>query len=127
MVPVVVPVRAWLAAACLAVGAVPVAAQEVASGTGAVLRGLDRLSGSTTDIPVPSGASVIFAGRMSIDLRECRYPVANPTGDAYAYLTIRDTEADGTLFEGWMIASAPALNALDHSRYDVWVLRCTRS
>ncbi len=120
-------VQAWLAATCLAVLAVPGMAQEVASGTGAILRGLDRLSGSTTDLPVPSNASAIFAGRLSIDLRECRYPVANPTGDAYAYLTIRDAEGGGTLFEGWMIASSPALNALDHSRYDIWVLRCTRS
>jgi len=24
-----------------------------------------------------------------------------------------------------MIASSPALNALDHPRYDVWVMRCT--
>jgi hypothetical protein len=90
-----------------------------------MLRGLDRLSGSTTDIPVPAGASVIFAGRLSVELRDCRYPVANPTGDAYAFLSIRDTQTGTALFNGWMIASAPALNALDHTRYDVWVLRCT--
>jgi hypothetical protein len=117
--------RAWLLAACTGAAALPVAGQEVASGTGAVLRGLDRLSGSTTDLPVPAGAAVIFAGRLSIELRECRYPVANPTGDAFAFLSIRDTATGGALFDGWMIASAPALNALDHSRYDVWVLRCT--
>ncbi|MGB0439332.1 MAG: DUF2155 domain-containing protein [Paracoccaceae bacterium] len=28
------------------------------------------------------------------------------------------------VFEGWIIASSPALNAMDHARYDVWVLRC---
>lgn len=117
--------RAWLAAACLGATALPAAGQEVAAGTGAVLRGLDRLSGSTTDIPVPTGAAVIFAGRLSIELRDCRYPVANPTGDAYAFLSIRDTQSGGALFDGWMVASAPALNALDHMRYDVWVLRCT--
>lgn len=119
--------QAWLAVACLASAALPVAAQDVASGTGAVLRGLDRLSGSTIDIPIPVGASAIFAGRLSIELRECRYPAANPTGDAYAYLGIRDTQTATVLFEGWMIASAPALNALDHMRYDIWVLRCSRS
>lgn len=118
--------RAWLAAAGLAAMVTPVAAQEVTSGTGALLRGLDRLSGNTTDIPVPAGSSVIFAGRLSIDLRECRYPAANPTGDAFAYVTIRDTQTGSALFDGWMVASAPALNALDHMRYDVWVLRCTR-
>jgi len=31
---------------------------------------------------------------------------------------------DKPVFKGWMIASSPALNALDHPRYDVWVLRC---
>ena len=29
-----------------------------------------------------------------------------------------------TIFSGWMLASSPALNALEHPRYDVWVLRC---
>ena len=32
--------------------------------------------------------------------------------------------ADQPVFSGWMIASSPALNALDHARYDVWVMRC---
>ncbi|MEO0381372.1 MAG: DUF2155 domain-containing protein, partial [Pseudomonadota bacterium] len=27
----------------------------------------------------------------------------------------------------WMIASAPALSAMEHARYDVWVMRCTTS
>jgi len=73
----------------------------------------------------PPPASTILAGRLSVDLRECRYPAANPTGDAYAYLSVRDVRTNAGLFDGWMIASAPALNALDHMRYDVWVLRCT--
>ncbi|MDA9980314.1 DUF2155 domain-containing protein, partial [Yoonia sp.] len=30
-------------------------------------------------------------------------------------------------FAGWMLASAPALNAMDHPRYDVWALRCITS
>lgn len=118
---------ALLVIACLACAVPPVAAQEVVSGTGAMLRGLDRLSGSTTDIEIPTGGVAIFAGRLSIELRECRYPAANPTGDAYAFVSIRDTQAGTALFDGWMVASAPALNALDHMRYDVWVLRCSRS
>ena len=30
-------------------------------------------------------------------------------------------------FSGWMIASTPALSAMDHSRYDIWVMRCATS
>ena len=45
-------------------------------------------------------------------------------GTAFAYLVIRDDNREERLFEGWMFASAPALNALDHARYDIWVLGC---
>jgi hypothetical protein len=61
-------------------------------------------------------------GRLSITLAECRYPSNNPAGNAYAWLDIR--QEGERLFDGWMIASSPALNALDHPRYDVWVIGC---
>jgi hypothetical protein len=102
-------------------------AQDVAAGNGAQLRALDRLSGNLTDLNVPVGGTISYSDRLSISLVECRYPQDNPTGDAYAFLLIRDLLSGADLFEGWMIASSPALNALDHSRYDVWVLRCNRA
>ena len=61
---------------------------------------------------------------MDIKLSECRYPVNNPVGDAFAHLTISQDKSESDLFRGWMIASSPALNSLEHARYDVWVLRC---
>ena len=99
---------------------------QAATGTGAVLRGLDKVSGAVIDLEVPTGATAQIFG-LDIGLAECRYPDGNPSGDAYAYLVIRTRGGEGALFTGWMIASAPALNALDHARYDVWVLRCTTS
>lgn len=102
-------------------------AQDVAAGTGAHLRALDRLSGQLTDLDVPVGATVTYADRLNISVVECRFPADNPTGDAFAYLLIQAPGVAAPLFEGWMIASSPALNALDHSRYDVWVLRCNRA
>lgn len=101
-------------------------AEEVSQGLGATLRALDKVNGETTDIELQNGASASY-GRLTVDLSECRYPVGNPAGDAYAYLTIREEGRSGVLFQGWMIASAPALNALDHARYDIWVLRCITS
>jgi hypothetical protein len=92
---------------------------------GAVLRGLDRVSGAVTDIELGAGQSADY-GSLEITLGECRYPTDNPSSDAYAYLTIRDRRQEGVLFAGWMVASSPALNALDHPRYDVWVMRCIR-
>ena len=87
------------------------------------LRGLDKVNGKSIDVDVKTGGSAEVFGLL-VTLQECRYPAENPTGDAYAYLNIRDPRGGQVFFDGWMIASSPALNALDHRRYDVWVLRC---
>lgn len=101
------------------------AAQQgaVEIGSGAVLRGLDKVNASVTDIDLQSGQSTEY-GRLTVRLDECRYPEGDAAGDAFAFLTITDTISGNELFSGWMVASSPALNALEHPRYDVWVLRC---
>jgi len=94
-------------------------------GTGAILRGLDKMNGQVEDFELQNGYSIGF-GQLRVDLAECRHPDDNATGEAYAFLTIYDGPAVGEpAFQGWMIASSPALSAMDHARYDVWVLRCT--
>lgn len=98
-------------------------AQQVTSAPGGVLRALDKISGQTIDIEMTRG-TVKQLGSLDIVLAECRYPAGNPSGDAYAALEISERGRAGTVFSGWMIASAPALSALEHPRYDVWVLRC---
>ena len=118
---------AWaLALALLALAAPAAAQQEAATGTGVVLRALDKLSGRVEDVEMATGGVARF-GRIEIDHAECRYPSGNPSGDAYALLRVRDAGVGRVVFTGWMIASAPALSALDHARYDLWVLRCTTS
>ena len=93
-------------------------------GLGAMLKGLDKVSGIVSDLALALGDTA-QVGRIEVDLVACRYPEDNPAGEAFAWLTIRDSERQAVLFDGWMVASSPALNALDHSRYDVWVIRCT--
>lgn len=105
---------------------VPTASDRIAAAEGAVLRGLDRVAGTSEDITLSRGGEA-RVGHLVVMLEECRYPVENPAGEAYAWIDIFDTRADEIIFSGWMIASSPALNALDHARYDLWVLRCTTS
>ena len=100
-----------------------VSAEQVSLGSGAILRGLDKVNGKTSDLDMANGTSVEFS-RLIVSLGECRYPEGNPSGDAYAFLTIRETGKPDLIFSGWMVASSPALSALDHARYDVWVTRC---
>lgn len=95
-----------------------------AQADGAVLRALDKVSGTITDQSLLKDTTV-QVGTLVITLSECRYPIDNPAGDAFARIIIRSNKQVLPLFQGWMIASSPALSSLDHGRYDVWVLRCT--
>lgn len=92
----------------------------------AVVRALDKLTGQVEDLELTQGRTVRF-GNIDVALGDCRYPVDNPTSDAYAYLVVQEAVSDTPSFQGWMIASSPALNAMDHARYDIWVLRCATS
>ncbi|OYX45375.1 MAG: hypothetical protein B7Z02_02100 [Rhodobacterales bacterium 32-67-9] len=118
--------RAALAIVLALSGAGVASAQDVASAPGAILRGLDKVSGETVDIELDSGQTAEF-GRLAVTLADCRYPVEDPSSDAFAHLTIADAATGTAVFDGWMIASSPALSALDDPRYDLWVLRCKSS
>lgn len=109
--------------------AAPVAGQsnvETGIGETVTLRALDTLTGIVQDINVSVGETAEYE-RLTIRVDECRYPLANQMSDAFAYLVIQDVREDVPRFEGWMVASSPALSALEHPRYDVWVLACISS
>lgn len=111
------------AALVLMLSASPAAAVDYTSAPGGILRWLDKTTGETADIELERGQSAV-SGRLTIQMDECRYPTANPASDAYAHLTVVEQGRDTPMFSGWMMASSPALSALEHPRYDVWVLRC---
>lgn len=115
------------AALALMLSAAAGAAQEAPSGLaeapGAYLRGLDKVAGAASDITLGVGQTVSY-GRVDVTLKACRYPADDPASNAYAQVRITSPESGETYFDGWMIAGSPALSALDHPRYDVWVMRC---
>jgi hypothetical protein len=127
---VTLPARA-LGLAALLIGAAMVATAQEASDAGpavtigrdAIVRGLDKVTGQLVDFTLENGQSARL-GRLTIEAGECRYPSDDPASDAYAWLTVLDDSAATPVFQGWMIAAAPALSALDHPRYDVWLVRC---
>jgi hypothetical protein len=96
---------------------------ELATGTAGTLRALDKVSGAVVDLAVSVGTTTTY-GRVTVSLLACRYPVENPSSDAFGFIEIRDAQDNEMLFRGWMIASSPALSALDHPRYDIWMMRC---
>lgn len=111
---------------CASCFALPVVAQEAVTAEGGELRVLDKLTGEVTDLSLQNGETDRL-GFLSVTLRECRYPAANPAGDAYVEVVVTYRDDPEPLFSGWMLASSPALEAMDHPRYDVWALRCITS
>ena len=88
------------------------------------LRGLDTLTNTVNDFEIAVGETLAFK-RLIVTLEACRYPQDEIGTEAFAYLHIRDRRDEAQGFDGWMLASSPALSALDHPRYDIWVLSCS--
>jgi hypothetical protein len=96
---------------------------KVTNGSGALIRTLDRLSGNVADFKITNGEEITL-GNINVLMKECRYPSQSIDSNAFAFLVISGQETEKLFFEGWMISSSPALSALEHPRYDVWVLKC---
>ena len=96
------------------------------SSSAGVVRVLDKTSGATLDLELARGQTGSM-GALTVTLDDCRFPTDNPSGDAFEHLTIHYRAEAEPVFSGWMFASSPALNAMDHPRYDVWALRCSTS
>lgn len=92
----------------------------------AVLQALDKVSARVSVLEVPVGKTVAF-GTLEITARACDKRPPEETPESAAFLEITDKrpgQAATTPFVGWMFASSPALSAMEHPVYDVWVLDC---
>jgi hypothetical protein len=121
-------VRYLVAAGLGLFAALPAHAADVAFDT-AILQGLDKVTGRVMTISAPIGSTVHF-GTLEIVVRTCRKRPPEEEPEAAAFLDIWETRPGApaaSLFRGWMFASSPALSALEHPVYDIWVLDCEDS
>jgi hypothetical protein len=92
------------------------------------LQGLDKSVGRTVTFETTVGSTIQY-GPLFIKIHACREapPIEKP--ESAAFLQIWEVppgqEKSEWVFSGWMFASSPALSAMDHPVYDVWVLDCT--
>ena len=110
------------AAAWIAIAAAP----EARTVKIAVLQGLDKVTARISTIEAPIGDEVTF-GTLVITARTCRKRPPEEIPETTAFLEIIDDkpgEPQRLVFSGWMFASSPALSALEHAVYDIWVIDC---
>lgn len=119
-----------------------------------ILRALDKITGRSTDFEMDLDTPKVY-GSLRIDLETCFQTPPEEPPESAAFLTITtattlqvqtmaeprdlteeelnpaqtedavEAEAPDVRFSGWMFASSPGLNALEHPVYDIWVIACS--
>lgn len=90
------------------------------------LQTLDKATARTETFNVRVGSTVKF-GPLYIRPKTCKKSSPLEKPESTAFLEIWEAHAKNAaewVFSGWMFASSPALSAMDHPIYDVWVLDC---
>lgn len=116
-----------------AIAAAPTGGQDIPAPTPnrpvLEIRALDKITGRARVLYAPVGQPVKYA-TLSISVRSCYSTPASETPETSAFLQISDQRADRPahrVFSGWMYASSPGLNGMEHPLYDVWVIKCMTS
>lgn len=121
------PIRA-AALALLALSATPVAAETISNPV-AAFSGLDKITGRITNFDVYINETVQF-GALQITPRVCYTRPPTETQRTSVFLEVDQVSLKGSVtrvFTGWMFADSPALNAIDHAVYDIWLIDCKQS
>ena len=95
----------------------------------AILQGLDKVTARVSLLNAPIGATIKF-GTLEIVVRSCDKRPPEETPESAAFIDVWDVrpgELVTSVYRGWMFASSPALAAMEHPVYDVWVLDCKDS
>jgi hypothetical protein len=96
----------------------------------AVLQGLDKVTARVSEFRAPLDRPTRF-GTLQVIARTCRETPPTEPPESAAFLEIEELppasaadQAPVPLFSGWMFASSPAVSALEHPVYDIWVVDC---
>jgi len=99
----------------------------------AVIQAIDKVTAETMRFEVEVGGQPVrFNNTLIFKVRACEMSAPDElTDDAIAYVEV-SLQPRGTLpgteprqlFRGWMFASSPAVNGLQHPVFDAWVVAC---
>jgi hypothetical protein len=121
-------IKCLVLALALAAFCGPSLAQSIANPV-AQFAGLDKITGRVTDFDAYVGETVQF-GALQITPRVCYTRPENQIQRTSVFVEVDQIDLKGAtkrIFTGWMFADSPALNAVDHPVYDVWLTNCAKS
>lgn len=102
----------------------------------AIMQALDKVTTETMRFEAPVGQPIRYK-TLVFTVRACETSAPDEDApDSMAYVTV-DTQPKALpgrvappgrqIYKGWMYASAPGLNPLEHPVYDAWLIACKTS
>jgi hypothetical protein len=92
----------------------------------AIFSGLDKITGRIISFEAAMDETVEF-GAFLVTPRVCyTRPITEPQNTS-AFAEVDEITVAGStksLFRGWIFASSPGLNGVEHPIYDVWLIGC---
>ncbi|PIC00366.1 DUF2155 domain-containing protein [Caulobacter sp. X] len=102
----------------------------------AIMQALDKVTTETMRFEVPVGQPIRYK-TLVFTVRACETAAADEVAPETAAYVIVDTQpkaqagrpapAGRQIYKGWMYASSPGLNPLQHPVYDAWLIACKQS
>jgi len=92
----------------------------------AVFSGLDKITGRIFPFEVAVDETVQF-GALQVTPRACYTRPPTEPQNTTGFVEVDEITIEGKMrriFSGWMFASSPGLNAVEHAIYDVWLVDC---
>lgn len=110
-----------------------VAAKPRVRGGAAIIQAIDKVTAESLKFEAPVGQPIRYK-TLIITVRACETTAADEEQpDSAVYMTVdsqpkaapgRAAPAPRQVFRGWMFASSPGLNPLQHPVYDAWLISC---
>ncbi|MFK4823949.1 DUF2155 domain-containing protein [Paenochrobactrum sp. BZR 588] len=88
--------------------------------------GLDKITGRITTFDVYINETVQF-GALQVTPKVCYSRTDNEAPRTDSFVEVDEITLDRKIrriFNGWMFADSPGLNAVEHAVYDVWLKDC---
>ena len=105
--------------------ALPASAADL-EGSSALLRSVDKITGRTQTMEIPAGEAKRM-GDLKITLHRCLKKPPEEMPENAAFLSVEEqkrSDDSKVVFNGWMFSSNPAISAMEHPIWDIWVLEC---
>jgi len=93
----------------------------------AILGALDKVTARVSQIEAHQGLEIDY-GSLLITMQRCDKSAPEDPPEVKMFLRIDELRPGDTerteIFRGWMFASSPAVSAMEHPVYDIWVIDC---